>query len=53
MRHVKYDKSVDVMERLERKDVVWDLGGEVELVSGDKVLVDRKEYEMLKRKAAN
>ena len=52
VRHVKYDKSVDVMERLERKDVVWDLGGEVELVSGDKVLVDRKEYEMLKRKAA-
>ena len=49
-RNQKYDKAVDVMERLQRKDVVWDLGGES--VVGDEVLVDKKEYDTLKRKAA-
>ena len=50
-RNQKYDKAVDVIERLQRKDVVWDLGEE-ETVVGDKVLVDKKEYDTLKRKAA-
>ena len=50
VRNQKYEKDVDIMERLQRKDVVWDLGEET--MVGDKVLIDKSEYETLKRKAA-
>ena len=46
----KYEKDVDIVERLQRKDVVWDLGEQT--MVGEKVLIDKSEYETLKRKAA-
>ena len=49
-RNQKYDKETDAMERLQRKDVLWDLGDES--LVGEKILIDRREYETLKRKAA-
>ena len=50
VRNKKYEKDVDIMERLQRKDVVWDLGEQT--LVGEKVLIDKTEYESLKRKAA-
>ena len=38
------------MERLQRKDVVWDLGEQT--MMEEQVLIDKSEYETLKRKAA-
>ena len=49
VRNQKYGKDVDIMERLQRKDAVWDLGEQT--MVGDKVLIDKSEYETLKRKA--
>ena len=39
VRNKKYEKDVDIMERLQRKDVVWDLGEQT--LVGEKVLIDK------------
>ena len=52
VRNLKYDKEVDAIERLERKDVLWDLDKETDVMVGCRILVDKKEYDILKKKAA-
>ena len=52
VRNLKYDKEVDAIERLERKDVLWDLDKDTDVMVGSKILVDKKEYDVLKKKAA-
>ena len=52
VRNLKYEKEVDVIERLERKDVLWDLEKDTDVMEGCKILVDKKEYDVLKKKAA-
>ena len=50
VRNLKYEKEVDVIERLERKDVLWDLEKDTDVMEGCKILVDKKEYDVLKKK---
>ena len=50
VRNLKYEKEVDVIERLERKDVLWDLEKDTDVMVGCKILVDKKEYDVLKKR---
>ena len=50
VRNLKYEKEVDVIERLERRDVLWDLEKDTDVMEGCKILVDKKEYDVLKKR---
>ena len=52
VRNLNYDKEVDVIERLERKDVLWELDKDTNVMVGCKMLVNKNGCDDLKKKAA-